>query len=244
MTSYSRRKLSMASDRLPAIIGLIREYEKITGDEPILGLWRRSFHQDLLWVRMGDRKSIEPISLSGFPSWTWLACPSAIAFDLWNEGESDSDCLINVHDHTILVDWDIIWSSEPFTSTVLSTRLVLRGPTRQIVLRIAPTSREHNPVYLEVEGEEEDFSDYSVSWKYSGQFDFEAEKQKSFDGYTCLLLRSGCWENRHTIMETFLILEQVSGDSRLPFYRRVGIGNFHGKSKTFDLTNQETLDFV
>jgi hypothetical protein len=52
MESYSRRRFSFPKDRLPAMSGIVWHYQMATKYVPILGLWERSFHQDLLWMRI------------------------------------------------------------------------------------------------------------------------------------------------------------------------------------------------
>ena len=73
MHNYLSRELTYQTDLLPAIAGLVRYYQQITGDAPYLGLWRNSLREDLLWVcRRPDRQrrkanlpSESPLSRSG-----------------------------------------------------------------------------------------------------------------------------------------------------------------------------------
>jgi hypothetical protein len=44
----------------------------------------------------------------------------------------------NIHDQVNLVRWAVVWTSEPLVSEVKSSRLVLEGPTQEIVLKVAP----------------------------------------------------------------------------------------------------------
>ena len=84
MAQYSRRKLTYWKDRLPALAGVVQHYQDISGNRPVLGMWEKSFVHGLLWVRMdnipGDGGSVHDLSL---PSWSWLACPTGVAFDIW-----------------------------------------------------------------------------------------------------------------------------------------------------------------
>ncbi|KAF2133873.1 HET-domain-containing protein, partial [Dothidotthia symphoricarpi CBS 119687] len=83
MVNFSERKFSYWKDRLPALSGIVGKYEEITGDVSILGLWKRSIIQDLLWIRTGQisLESAPEIGSASLPSWSWLSCPSHIEFD-------------------------------------------------------------------------------------------------------------------------------------------------------------------
>jgi hypothetical protein len=125
------------------------------------------------------------------------------------------------------------------TSEVKSTRLIVEGPVQEIVLSISPKGKALNPPYLNVGDEEPDFEKGPFPWRCAGQFD--GRLRISPAQYLCLLLRFRVYKNEESIKETFLILEPRSGTDA---YRRVGIGNFIGKSRSFDLTVRRTLHLV
>jgi hypothetical protein len=125
------------------------------------------------------------------------------------------------------------------TSNIKSTRLVLEGPVRDIVLSVAPEGKDHNPPYLVADNEKLDFDKRPFPWRYSGQFD--DGHRMSPTKYLCLLLRSRIHEYEATVGETFLILEPYLGTDS---YRRLGSGNFPGESQIFDLTDRRILSFV
>jgi len=56
VTDYSLRRLTYATDRGPAIAGLVEFYRKHTGHTPLLGLWKESLCFDLCW-ELVSRKS-------------------------------------------------------------------------------------------------------------------------------------------------------------------------------------------
>ncbi|KAH7028101.1 heterokaryon incompatibility protein-domain-containing protein, partial [Microdochium trichocladiopsis] len=51
MEHYSRRSFTYPQDRLSAIAGLVEEYARYSGDEHLLGCWKRTVRQDLMWTR-------------------------------------------------------------------------------------------------------------------------------------------------------------------------------------------------
>jgi len=243
MENYSGRRFSIPKDKLPAIAGIVQYYQTLTGDTPILGLWERSFHKDLLWMRVGRLTEREDITtrLPNIPSWSWLSCPEKISFDFWSTWGDEDDPDVDIQDHAVLVEWDVTWSYLPLTSDIKSTRLVIDGPIREISLSVAPEAEDFNPPYFDVENEKPDFDEHPIPWRSAGQFDAESRRPPS--RYLCLLLRSRIHEKSKRVHETFLILEP-SGHPTATAYRRVGIGFFSGRSRTFDSTVRRNLSLV
>jgi hypothetical protein len=239
--SYSRRRFSFSKDRLPALIGIIQYYQKATNDVPILGLGEGTFCQDLLWMRvtkLAEEVDPAPNEKFNFPSWTWLSCAYGISYDFWRPSAGGDASDQKLHDYVNLIEWNVVWTSEPLLSEIKSSRLVLEGPVQEHMLSVAPQGKDHNPTYLEVDNEKLDFEDRPFSWRCTGQFD--DGPRASPIRYLCLLLRSrDCKETgKAYIMETFLILES---DCSTDGYRRVGIANFIGESRSFDPTFRRTI---
>lgn len=244
--SYSRRHFSFPKDRLPALCGIIHHYQRATNDVPILGLWERSFPQDLLWMRIKTlTEMVDPTpQLSNIPSWTWLSCPYEVCFDFWDFYNTDKEDLckeIQIHDHVTLIEWAVAWISEPLVSDVKSSRIVLEGPIQENILSVAPKGKVNNPTYLDVNNEKPDFRKSPFPWRCSGQFDNGPRMSPS--QYLCLLLRSVEYKYKEKayIMEKFLIMESCSGTD---VYRRVGLGRFSGESRNFDLSVRRTLNII
>ena len=84
---YSTRCLTKGSDRLPAIAGIARRFQSLTGEHYVAGLWRSDILQGLVW-RAGWHDSSEhlrtpryaPVAGSSSPSWLWATCEMAIQF--------------------------------------------------------------------------------------------------------------------------------------------------------------------
>ncbi|TVY37357.1 hypothetical protein LOCC1_G006339 [Lachnellula occidentalis] len=131
MENYSRRHFTFPADRLPALAGITRYYQDATKDIPILGLWESTFHQDLLW-RRNHRDEPTPNPIRNAPSWTWLSCPYDISFDCIYSKSDDKDC--EIQRHIKVLELAVKWDSEPLTSGIKSTRLLLDGPVTQFVL--------------------------------------------------------------------------------------------------------------
>ena len=73
VAEYSRRDLSVQTDRLPALSGLASEMNKILDDVYIAGLWRRDIQRGMLWSCQfrSHRTHRPPTSVA--PSWSWAS---------------------------------------------------------------------------------------------------------------------------------------------------------------------------
>ncbi|KAH6721524.1 heterokaryon incompatibility protein-domain-containing protein [Leptodontidium sp. MPI-SDFR-AT-0119] len=246
MESYSRREFSFPSDRLPAMAGLVHHYQAASRDEPMLGLWERSFTQDLLWMRQGPLSKTSAIThVSNIPSWSWLACPAILKFDNWglSEDKSEKEKLQITTDHSSLVDWSIKWSSEPLVSDVKSSRVIIEGPVLALTFNTSPESLKFSPPYFNVNDEKLDFEKQGVPWRCSAQFDLFEAKDRIFPAsYLCLLLRSSVYKSGNYTEETFMILKPVVDLKNT--YRRTGIGGIRGDKRTFDLGVRQKLVLV
>lgn len=116
-----------------------------------------------------------PSHLSNIPSWTWLSCPCAIEYNFWKSRRGEDEGHLDIYDHVKLIDWVVVWTSEPLTSTVKSTRLILNGPVREIVLSVAPRGKDHNPPYLDAANEKPEFGKRPFPWKYAVSSTMDSE---------------------------------------------------------------------
>ena len=106
--NYSCRKFTVVDDRVAAICGISRHLAARIQDEPILGLWAGDFCRGLSWLRIRCLESeLSPLAAS-LPSWSWLACPGAVLFDLWGFEKKRAN-RIKAEDHLRLLDWSVEW---------------------------------------------------------------------------------------------------------------------------------------
>ncbi|KAF4944966.1 hypothetical protein FGADI_12310 [Fusarium gaditjirri] len=66
---YGPRKLTKASDKLPAISGLASIFAKRLKDEYVVGLWRSRLLEGLVWESLRCKR----VSEYRAPSWSWLS---------------------------------------------------------------------------------------------------------------------------------------------------------------------------
>ncbi|KAI8711190.1 Het domain protein [Fusarium sp. LHS14.1] len=236
---YSTRDFTFPTDRIPAMAGITDHYQQTTGYSPLLGLWRESFAEDLLWLRIGPMKES---GMANIPSWTWLSCNAPVVFDFWALSMQD---LETKQDHVLLSSCNITWTGLAMASSVQSTSLVIRGPLKDLRFRVAPESG-FNPSYFHLEGEDLNSSS-PIPWSCAGQFDDATISRDSFDTYTCLLVRSRFSEQSQLHRDTFLILEPTASSSHetptgRPSYRRIGIASIHEKECAFLLAEEKELE--
>ena len=240
MESYSRRNFTFLKDRLPALAGLVQYYQESTGDLPLLGLWKSSLHQDLLWIRISKLPQGETsvAQQSKVPSWSWLSCMTEISFDFFGSKTGDTE----IYDHITMIECDVSWTSRPFVSDIESSRLVISGPVKHIFFGVAPEAEDCNPPYCNVKDEVPDFSKKPLPWRCVAQFDREHRRPPA--RHLCLLIRSRVSSKTGYRVETFLILEEAPSCASGVKYCRIGLGMLRGYTANFDLGVRQTVHLI
>jgi hypothetical protein len=85
---YSRRELTLFTDRLPALAGVAFELWKYWGGTYVAGLWKESLVEHLGW-QAGNSDSYGNIHIDihidehigGLPSWSWITAPYKVLID-------------------------------------------------------------------------------------------------------------------------------------------------------------------
>lgn len=73
---YTRRNLTYMSDKLVALSGIARAYQKETGKTYIAGNWREELFESLLWYRNCGKRTVAEKQ----PSWSWSKMGGSIGF--------------------------------------------------------------------------------------------------------------------------------------------------------------------
>ncbi|KAF6841001.1 het domain protein [Colletotrichum musicola] len=243
---YSRREFTVLSDRIPAFAGISDYYWSITGQSVVLGMRRDSLAKDLSWVRAGPQRP--QIGGTNVPSWSWMSCNAPVWFDFWTFDEGYEGL---VQDHVSSSVWHVDWTGLAMTSPIRSTMFLVKGPVKEVMLRIAPEAKNFNPPYFLVgSGQESDFSEHPIPWDCAGRFDDETHPGDVEASYTCLLLRSRLHKTSRRVKETFLILAPIvemvtlADDDVVECsgFRRVGIASIEGTERTFGNSKVKTLE--
>jgi len=77
ITEYSPLALSHPNDRIPALLGLAKQMQFITGGRYLAGLWEESFVRDLLWVAVANPGArTKGVALS----WSWASQKAGVRY--------------------------------------------------------------------------------------------------------------------------------------------------------------------
>lgn len=80
VTSYTNCKLSVPTDKLPALFGIIDIMQHASNDECLAGLWRSNILAELLWRRSSkDDVGFSKDRFSRAPSWSWTSLDGPIS---------------------------------------------------------------------------------------------------------------------------------------------------------------------
>jgi hypothetical protein len=115
VTVYSKGALTFTKDKFPALAGIIKKVQEVTGDTPIAGLWKSSLLETLGWrVWMCHVKERIPM----VPSWSWASINEGVQLVLPSELDPSLE----------LIDSCVEWSGEPHTSSIVKGILTLKAP--------------------------------------------------------------------------------------------------------------------
>ena len=240
---YSKRNFTFWEDKLPALSGIVQYYQEVTGDIPLLGIWKSSFLQDLLWIRAGlpSVAPLQELQTMNLPTWSWIACPAVVDFDIWRitMRTNQVDPLVIVEDHCNLIRCNVEWTGLPFTSKVTEAYLLLEGPTVDFSVKACTSSKFSYPSHFGIIFGDTRIDSDEVSSTFTAELDLTEGMEVGV--YTALLLRSREHEQTRSRREIFLILEQIDGSMEHSTYRRLGIACFMGKNLRFGKAHRKRL---
>ncbi|CZR56115.1 uncharacterized protein PAC_06003 [Phialocephala subalpina] len=101
--NYSKRELTIASDKLPAISALARLWSQYTHSSYLAGIWRADIHLGLAWSRLPYGKGSRPLQYRS-PSWSWAALDLKVSWG-WNfVGNFPNKSRIEVLEAQVILD--------------------------------------------------------------------------------------------------------------------------------------------
>jgi hypothetical protein len=74
------RRLAISSDKLPAILGIAKKFQKHLKDEYISGFWRMDFRRSILWYTCKNSLNKVIKHESRAPSWSWARWDANLHF--------------------------------------------------------------------------------------------------------------------------------------------------------------------
>jgi hypothetical protein len=76
---YTRRSLTVPTDRILAISAIAERYGRAFGDQYCAGIWRRTLPAALLWIATGKNMQPRPQRWQG-PSWSWTSINRPVTY--------------------------------------------------------------------------------------------------------------------------------------------------------------------
>ncbi len=86
--AYSRRQLTYAKDKLPAISGLAQKVRDLTSDKYVVGLWASDLPRGLLWFGSSESSGLDRVEPYRAPSWSWASVDGPIEWPVIEDSET------------------------------------------------------------------------------------------------------------------------------------------------------------
>jgi hypothetical protein len=119
---YSLRAITYAHDRLPALSGLARRFQDITGDVYLAGLWKETLCLGLMWQATYVLQSRPSTYVA--PTWSWLSIQGPITYANRPRTGKDRPLFEVLNAETVPEGSDTM-------GAVLSGNITLRGQVKQ-----------------------------------------------------------------------------------------------------------------
>jgi hypothetical protein len=142
MRDYFAREFSVKQDRLPALAGATALYQKITGDVPVIGMWKRHLPLQLGWrvrcLRLNDSQLKPPRygqKDASFPSWSFFSIKHHGAVELrTSRRQANSEYMFDFECDPVweagILDIQVTWTGKPLVSAlregIITTRTIIR----------------------------------------------------------------------------------------------------------------------
>ncbi|KAK4031535.1 heterokaryon incompatibility protein-domain-containing protein [Parachaetomium inaequale] len=264
--AYSRRRLSVATDKLPAISGMARVLaDRLPGDEYLAGIWKGNLLKGLSWFpSRGSRGLPAPVPAetwppspvdAGIPSWSWAAYDGPIAFvgDSWFSGgwgtivgPDGKDKWVKIGPEIVVKSASVTHDSEDTFGRVSGGELVLEGWTAELVLSEACLVAESDATAEQSKKPPFPSKCYNASVDevpvVAVFFDYDVAELPLDTTVLCLQLGTGISvRGGNPKVDTGLALVEEEGGS----FRRVGMFELVGnKSLWLDMRKRETVRIV
>jgi hypothetical protein len=132
MEEYSKRKLSVVSDKLPALAGLASRFRDFIQDDYLAGHWRKWLLPHLLWRCVDEGGAVR---LPCCPSWSWLSVDGPICIE---NQESSNIRIFQPRPVAKVIGCKIVLRFETaLYDQVTSAQLTIRGYLRAVALNFA-----------------------------------------------------------------------------------------------------------
>ena len=211
---YSGKNFTFSTDRLAALVGVVKWYSKRFELTPVLGLWLETLSLDLGWQNVGrDCEGAAPrrSTIAGLPSWTWLVWDGYIQTP-FHRGLEASVPFLQV------IDCSINWAGEPMTSPLESVGLRIRAPLKTLMLT---TPKDPDKDGLQLNGWEQsvvildELGSSSIPYRYT--------QPKTANLLILARVRANLQDSESIV--SFLVVQDMPKVNGFPRYKRVGAGH-------------------
>jgi hypothetical protein len=211
---YSRRDFTFTTDRLAALVGLIRWEQSSSTRTPVLGMWKESLALDLCWsLTEYEDQRMRKSPILGLPTWTWLYWDSAVNFQIPQILPENMDYYLKI------LDYVEIWSGEPLISKLQHSMLRVRGLVKKLKLR-AINNSSLGASHFGLEAYEDAYCFMDDEFVQNTV----VEKLKNGLWVDCLLCAYGWGVRKGNWIVSFLVLQRLYNYDECPSYRRIGMG--------------------
>jgi hypothetical protein len=252
---YSKRDLTYASDKLPAIASLAEYINDGSLGKYLAGIFERNFVNGLLWREANQamvfstnekRNLINPTKLYRAPSWSWVSCEGPIHMpsdipdlqqvdsEMWQDWQKQYKPILLEH-HVILKD-----PNRSYMEVVEGSYVILQGYCRFIL----PLPEGAKPAFefaeARVLSDEQHGYPCFIPFRHSTKpLGMEKEGDKK-PKHLCLQL-NGYDDGYDSLVVDALVLEAVNEDEDC--WRRIGFMAVKSSTRNWTL-NIETLNDI
>ncbi|KAG8530523.1 uncharacterized protein KY384_005026 [Bacidia gigantensis] len=141
---YSDRRLTFKEDKLPAIAGMAKKMQELTGDGYVAGLWKRDILRGLCWQTQSktyynSREDGHYIA----PSWSWASVDCGIQWPY----EVLEYQQVSEQEKTMVLDVEVETATPDPTGRISSGRIQLGGSARVVQKHDDPNGYIGHPAY-------------------------------------------------------------------------------------------------
>ena len=242
VTEYTSRRLTVATDILPALSGLARAFQNLLADQYCAGLWANDMLRGLMWRRQPPKpadfdKAIAQPKPQGYrvPSWSWASIHGRMVTYLYPQTDA----------YTTLEEWAKIVDvgttprlEDPFGQTQ-DGYLEVKGAYRSIIDPHITAGKDPHPDASAIEVNlRETFADV---FEFSAEFKQQHREHEGQDFGILLLAKSYVKKRRETSESkaftkfpaaVLLVVESTGVSDRE--YRRIGLHKMQTNGSSAD----------
>ncbi|KAH7092099.1 heterokaryon incompatibility protein-domain-containing protein [Paraphoma chrysanthemicola] len=171
---YTTRNLTYQSDKLPALSGIAKKFQDLTGYEYLAGIWKINILSGILWR---VTQPSDELTCAALPSWTWARLTGRVRF--WSQGTGLPIRQLDGACEMVGLSYTLSSQHNPFGG-IESAELQIRG--RVVEVTYTPSDRPADEFPATV---------FSLSGIPIGQISFDLRSSTSLRSFSCLLIHGG-----------------------------------------------------